>query len=726
MLFEGSLSPWALFGETPLLISPYLMASATLGYVLMYGVIMLTGVTKKTFFNKLSLKVVWAVAGVLAVGLIVRNASVVNAGPVRFVNDVAEQAIDEMDENAWLVSSSFMNKLFVIKAANRHSNLRMINPSASRSKVYLRYLKDQMESPRYQSLAHVGVLPLLKEMLEDEETGYKNVQAYDLSDLFRANELRAIPHPLHYSAVALNDVINLDDLIKEHEGFISSIQQGGDIPVWSKGEFPYVDDLLRHVSRNANNLGVLAYEEGRMDLAEQSFNQALQLNAHNVSALLNRVVLINHVKTEWAPQYQEDLKAHLLTQTTKTHLWNLAFLHGYVIDPEAFALEGYTWALSGSHRRGVEALKKAQRQIGPRPDIQLVLSGLYAAQGDLGESRRALDAVFKSHPDSPEVLLRLSRSHVQSGEYEEAGNLLERVRSMEGFRHRAELELALLSAMKGDVESAQKELLEITRLNSDDMRSWMALLAVSMDVNNADEVIEKALSRLKLGARKDPSISMLFARVLYHRGDYQGAADALESALRSQPYNVSFLEFALQVDRAAGDVDLARKHVSQLLSLGSRNPLANRIMGSLQIHDQHYALAESSFEVSFAVEPDSNTAADLAWLLQRRGKLDDALHFADQALSLNENSGSAWHTRGLVLFRLGEYERATSDLLKALVINIDNPYAQLYLSMVYSESGDEGKARELLEKLEPVRTRLSVELQDELSRVTTKLARKAE
>jgi Flp pilus assembly protein TadD len=701
------------------------MASAVLGYVVVYFVIVGYGAIQKSFIDRIPYGPVIIVGLILTLAMAYRNHPLVHRGPIRLANFVAEQTVAGVEESDWLVSSSFMNSLLVTKAAQKGWNLSLINVAAGQAEPYKRYLADQLESSRYRSLLQAGIFPLIQEMITDQVTGYPHVLTYNLPQLFRQNGMISVPHGAFYSAVKNGSSIDLGKLFAGQTLFMEEFRKRSGWIDKQKISPTYLPSLREQLSQNANNLGVLAWEQDRPALAEKAFNWALEISPVNPSALLNRVSLGPDLASGAFDRYRQKLQEYVESNQKKYHLWDLSSRHGYVIDPEAFAQEGLTWALSGSIERSMGALQKAKARIGERSDLQWLLSNLYAAQGDVAASRKELESLLLNDSTRPKAIFGLARLEIREGRWIEARKQLDLLKPLAGWRHSAEIELALLTALEGRPEEAQKALLEITRLKSDDTRGWLALAAVSVDLENAEEVLEVAITKVMESKVGNVTEALQFARLLASRGDYETAVKVLAPAVTSQPMNVSLLEFMVQLDKLNRDIKGARVHVERLLTLDSRNAIGNRMMGSLQIHDGHHALAESSLRVSMDSEAHPDAGADLAWLLQRRGEYTEALDLANRVMALNDQNPSALHTRGLIYYRLERFEEAKQDLLKALGIWIEDPFARLYLAMVYAATGEFDKARDLMDVLEPIRLRLPQELQDEMGRVNKNIIEKS-
>jgi tetratricopeptide (TPR) repeat protein len=137
-------------------------------------------------------------------------------------------------------------------------------------------------------------------------------------------------------------------------------------------------------------------------------------------------------------------------------------------------------------------------------------------------------------------------------------------------------------------------------------------------------------------------------------------------------------------------------------------------MGSLQMLNAEYELAEDSLRRSVEAEPSAEALNDLAWLLQTRGELDEAEEMARASLSANGKLGPAWDTLGMILLRKGRPDEARQAMEKALELVPDSLLSQLHLAQVLAAADQPGAAKAIVVRLLPDAAMLPPESQDEL------------
>jgi tetratricopeptide (TPR) repeat protein len=113
------------------------------------------------------------------------------------------------------------------------------------------------------------------------------------------------------------------------------------------------------------------------------------------------------------------------------------------------------------------------------------------------------------------------------------------------------------------------------------------------------------------------------------------------------------------------------------------------LRGSTYERDKHYPEAEAQFKKVIASDPDHASALNyLGYMLADQNmKLDEAVGYIKHAVSLDPSNGAYLDSLGWAYFRLGKYELAEDNLLKASQkINTD-PTVHDHLGDLYQKTG---------------------------------------
>lgn len=82
----------------------------------------------------------------------------------------------------------------------------------------------------------------------------------------------------------------------------------------------------------------------------------------------------------------------------------------------------------------------------------------------------------------------------------------------------------------------------------------------------------------------------------------------------------------------------------------------------------------------------------------------EALSFSDKALELDKSKAFIWYNRGVIYYRLGEYNETIQNITKAISIE-DNPTFRTFRGEVYSKLGQTVKANADFKKAEQLKNK---------------------
>jgi tetratricopeptide (TPR) repeat protein len=216
---------------------------------------------------------------------------------------------------------------------------------------------------------------------------------------------------------------------------------------------------------------------------------------------------------------------------------------------------------------------------------------------------------------------------------------------------------------------------------------------------------------------------MELARVAEKQKDFEGALSYLAHARALQPQRASIHFFFGVVCSEMNLIEEASRSLQQALALDPENPYYNYAMGvAAEQKTQHreavkyfqkycklksedargrLALATAYF---YSHDPElarqqlivtvkrPETAASSHYLLARlasqEGNLTEAYQEIEQSLKLAPDFTEAYAELGYIHLRQKEYQKAEQALTKALTLEPEHYQASLYLTMLYSRTGD--------------------------------------
>lgn len=722
LLFNFTLSPWRTVGSNPLLVTPYVFIALWSSYVAGYWYAMLIrrsreGVARRPLLARAYVVVVLALCG----AALWRNLPEANGRIAGTVSRFADEQIDSLQGRTWLITAGELEELLALSAWQRGLDIKIINPRFAQSEGYGRYVASLFEEPRYKSLARVGLIPLLNEWIRTDAAAREKVAIVNAPDVWLEAGLEPRPYRTLFQGQAAGEKVDLDALVQDFDGFWQ--RYGLQLKaVWDQPG-PLLISHRRiggHLAKMANNLGVYLEDHERPDLALGAYQKARSLDTNNVSALLNLHALARRENLPELADLDVELEQLGKRIQSRSQIWGLSYYHGYIRSPELYAARGWAWAMSGKPSLAVSDMRRALDLSGDHPTIQLALAGLYFSQEKDEESQDAYLQVLGENPTNQVALLGLSRISMRRGDYDSARGYLERLRELKAPPQALALELAVLDSMAGNMASAVSRLTDVVKTSPDNMRAWAALAVIAAQAGD-ERQLQAALNKLEESKMVQPTIRLTLAQLAWQRGDHVAARRHYEELLRTQPGNVSALEGILRIAVGQGQRDEAERYVETLITVDPGNAFGNYVLGSLQLFNEQYALAESSYRASLAANRAPEVINDLAWLLRRRGARDEAMSLIQESLALNDRSGAAWDTYGSLLLSANRIEEAEAALQKALALRPESASITLNVALLYEKKAQYKDAMRLAEDLMARPTELSREEYDLLRELMKRL-----
>ena len=235
-------------------------------------------------------------------------------------------------------------------------------------------------------------------------------------------------------------------------------------------------------------------------------------------------------------------------------------------------------------------------------------------------------AVLSEHPgddrDPSKVLMILAQIEEERGAFDAAIEWLDKVDSNDSHVNlNARLKRAQLTARKGDVDGARKQLAEL----------------------DAEEPADQA------------QITQTDAQILRDAGDTRTAFTVLENALKRFPSNPDLLyDYALAAEKL-GKMDEMEKSLRQVIAATPDNQHAYNALGySLAERNVRLPEAYALIEKALKMAPGDPFIMDsMGWVQYRLGKLDEAEQTLRQAYALRNDPEIAVHL-GEVLWMKGD------------------------------------------------------------------------
>jgi tetratricopeptide (TPR) repeat protein len=415
------------------------------------------------------------------------------------------------------------------------------------------------------------------------------------------------------------------------------------------------------IQKRAISLLLASSERDTFDKGRILLHKALQSNPEDIELRLSKARLLLAEGTAPAIRNAQQV------------LQNMTEEHPAVV--QAWVLLGEIFLGQADPAKAIDAAMRGL--VHQRNDKSLLL---LKARAEAGQSPALAIPTFKSlrelDPNDVDIAIQLAMTHIAAGEPEKAVDLLEKqLTSCEDVPEQRRVNTALAVALykRGDKENARK------KFNS-----------------------------LLQSARDDPA--PLFARVQLL------TEDELWSQLRrnvaqwceNSPDDVN-TPITIAGRLAATENNQAREVAESLLRrVLEHDPdnltATNRLAMLLQVAGRHTESAEL-YQRILELRPDSVIAMNnLAWLIcEEQGRYQQALELAERGLKLAPQYVDLIDTRGVVYYRLGEFEKAIRDFRTCLELYPSGTplrvASRFHLARVQAKNGEPSKAIEELNQV---------------------------
>ncbi len=723
VLAEVRVSPYQLLGVGNATIVPYLLTAMTFGYMAAYLFLLPAHLwTNSDDSARLrlaaGLRVLVAVLfPLLAVGAAVRNHRQADHRNTRFLALYVDRLLDNLQGREWLVTDGVLDDVLLLRARERGIRLRCLNLSQTNNPVAIRAVKPHLKNVRLRNTADLGLVALVQEWITGDPDATGDLALQLVPDLWGLGRYETVPSGLVFLGAAPEAVEELPvpELVARHTALWDELERALDaVPEHASARVMfYRDRVVRtRTSFVANNLGFLLETLGHADEAFEVYRRIRKFDPDNVSALLNWATMVFGGR---APE-QRDAVVEALDELNRRldggHLpiWSLSRVYGYVSRPEAFTQLGWSWAGSGQPSLALRALERAAESTPPErlAEIRAGMAQIHMMRDRPDESERLFFEMLVEDAGNRQALMGLVRIFALRGD-ERAREYLRRAEQAGVPRVEVALATALIAYAEGDLDLARALVQEQVDLDSTHVGAWAMLCSILTELRD-EPALRTAVERLEAVAGVD-NYQTLIARAgqAMMREDPQTARDYFLRASRAQPNAVLLLERILRLDFELADRAGAEERARELLRLDLNNGLANYIMGSIALGRGQYVEGEDYLRRSVAARPTIANLNDLAFVLLRRGQIEEAEVRINQAFALDNQNYNAWDTYGSILKAKGALEEAEMAFKTALRLHADDPRVHLHLAEIYALQDRRELAAEIVRTLRPQAQNLPAE-----------------
>ena len=408
--------------------------------------------------------------------------------------------------------------------------------------------------------------------------------------------------------------------------------------------------------RSAKMYSALGYtyeQQKQYKEAINSYRHAIELDRDNLDAIRGLAEnLMNDGQTDAAlEQYKIIADANPEDAQTYVHMAEI-------------------YRKSGKFDLALENLKKAESMVQDSIEVPYNMAAVYQAQGRFDEAVQTLQDLLKKteKPDNSYTqgernnravfLERLGTVYRDQGKYPEA---------VEVFRKM--IALGDDNAVRG-----YQQVIDTYR----EAKQWQQATAA------AKEAVQKMPG--------DRGLQMVYAAQLADSGQPDKALAEVQSLLKNKPEDRDVYITLAQMNtrlKRWDDAQHALDKAEQLSTKPDDKEYVYFLRGSTLERQKKYDQAEEMFRKVLANDPqNSMTLNYLGYMLADRGvKLEEALGLIKKAVELEPSNGAYLDSLGWAYFRLGKYDQAEEQLVKASQRIGTDPTVHGHLGDVYQKTG---------------------------------------
>ena len=403
-----------------------------------------------------------------------------------------------------------------------------------------------------------------------------------------------------------------------------------------------------------------------------------------------------------------------------------------------YSVLGYTYEQQKEYKKAIDAYRKA---IALDRDNLDAIRGLAENLMNDGQSEAALEqykVIADANPEDAQTYVRIAEIYRRSGKFDLALENLKKAQSMVPDSIDVPYNLARVYQAQGRYDDAAQILQDLlkktekpdnnyTQAEKNNRSVFLELLgSVYRDNNNSQLAIETFRKMLTLGdenaergyqqiidtyreARQwqqatdtakeavqklpnDRGLKMVYASQLADMGQAEAGLQQVKALLKGKPEDREvYITLAQMYSRLKRwpDAQESLDKAEQVSSKPEDKQYVYFLRGSMYERQNKYDQAEEMFRKVLSTDPDNATALNyLGYMLADRGvKLEEALNYIKKAVNLDPANGAYLDSLGWAYFRLGKYELAEDNLLKASQHITTDPTVQDHLGDLYQKTG---------------------------------------
>ncbi|HEU6449244.1 MAG TPA: tetratricopeptide repeat protein [Verrucomicrobiae bacterium] len=548
-------------------------------------------------------------------------------------------------------------------------------------------------------------------------------------------------------AVAVTGCSNRTAKTIYHERRADNFFKSGD---FDKAEVEYMN-VLRADAENARaigQLGIIYYDQGRLQRAAPFLFKAVQLDTNNVAVHLKLGFLYQSVGKLKEARDEANFVLHrqgtndeaplLLAQTAqmdnsaggaKKELLQLAQSHdtagietalGIIAmnegdlktaesdlqrarsmdsksNPEIYAALGNLAWTRNDLRLAATYFSTAADMAPPRSPLRMEYAQFLIKTGDTDSAKKILDQMTARTPDYISAWIGKAQVALADKRYDDCAKFIAGTFQRDPDNYQAMMLASQLDFVKGDRNKAVTDLEQMAKKFPQSPQVQYQLgLAYLADGRRGDAV--QCLTRVVNVDTNFTDAAILLSGIHIKSGNPLPAIVLLKHVLQNQPQNPQAKLLLAEADRVQGNTAEAMAIYQAMEKSFPTNSQLPVLMGATFLQEQKYDDARNQFNHALQLNPRNFVAIEqLVDLDLMNRQFADATKLADNATAENPKDASPMLLQAKIALAQSDTNRAADILWKTYKTNPTNSNPPLLLAQIYFDRGDLDKSSTLLE-----------------------------
>lgn len=323
-----------------------------------------------------------------------------------------------------------------------------------------------------------------------------------------------------------------------------------------------------------------------------------------------------------------------------------------------------------------DALNFYHEFLAKHPDateVRMNMAKLLVTQKQYDEAKKEYAIILKNAKNNPDVTTVVGLLSYQAGEYTEAEAYFKQALEQD-FKDQEQLYIYL--AQTAEKQNRNEEAIEWYQK----VQPGQHYLEAQVDYANlvaathsVDQAIEQLDSLEGLNTEQQILVIQSEATLLVKAKRNQDAYELLDKTVKNMPNTPELVyDYALAAERIQ-KLDVMESELRKLIAAKPDFAAAYNALG-YSFADRNIKLdeAQNLIEKALSITPNDHYMLDsLGWVYYRKGNLDKAIDYLQQAYKVNPDPEIAAHL-GEVLWQKGQHEEAKKIWHDALTANPDN------------------------------------------------------